>query len=47
MNGVNFVLVTAAFALIYLVRKEFVEVTAEMRAEIDSLKGQLSGSSGA
>jgi hypothetical protein len=45
MGGVNFILVTVAFSLIYLVRKQLLETTEAMQREIDGLKSQGSGPS--
>lgn len=42
MGGVNFILVTVAFSLIYLVRKQLLETTEAMQREIDGLKSQNS-----
>jgi hypothetical protein len=44
MGGLNFVLITVAFALMYVIRKQLVDTTEQMQREIDGLKGQASGS---
>ena len=41
MIEVDLILVAASFALIYLVRTQFIETTEAMQREIDGLRGRL------